>query len=204
MKLLRFTLLMLTLLVLHAPSAFADPVTFTHQGVGSGSIGGTSFTNASFTITAVGNTLNVQSFGVGVFIDHDSAMISITGVGTFLFTTGTRTFVNNTAEIVGFSRAGIDGGDLFDGPINPQFATWDMLSSIGPIAGTANFLQWVNPQLPAVFTNGGQLIFNDGPSPAIFTATVAPGEIPEPATLTLLGLGFGGASIVRRFRRRKS
>ena len=203
MRLLRFTLLMLTLLVLHAPGAFADPITFTHQGVGSGSIGGTPFSSTSFVITAVGNTINVQSFGAGFSIDHDSAMISITGVGTFIFTTGTRTFVNNSGQIVGFSRAGTNGADLFNGPVSPLFAGWDMLSAIGPIAGDGGILQW-GPPNPEVFTNGGQLIFNDSGSPVIFTASVSqPGEIPEPASLTLLGLGFGGAAIARRFRRRK-
>lgn len=202
MRLLRFTLLMLTLLVLHAPSAFADPITFTHQGVGSGTINGTPFSSTSFIITAVGNTSNRQPFGGGFFIDHESAMISITGVGTFTFTSGTRTFVNNSVQIVGFSRAGVDGIDLFNGPISPLFAAWDMLSPIGPVAGIGTVLQW-GPSLP-VFTDGGQLFFNNSVGPGIFTATVGqPGEIPEPASLTLLGLGFGGAAIARRFRRRK-
>src|SRR5918998_1680897 len=98
MRLSRFTLLMLTLLVLHAPSAFADPITFTHQGVGSGTINGTPFSSTSYIITAVGNTSNRQPFVGGFSIDHESAMISITGVGTFTFTLGTRAFVNNSIQ----------------------------------------------------------------------------------------------------------
>lgn len=202
MRLLRFVVLILTLLVLHAPSAFADPITFTHQGIGSGSIGGTPFSNTAFIITAVGNTSNRQSFGGGFFINHDSVTISITGVGTFAFTTGTRTFVNNSVQIVGFSRAG-PGFDLFNGPSNLLFAAWDMLSPIGPVAGNGQLLQW-GPLDSAIFTNGGQLLFNDSVNPGIFTASLGqPDAIPEPASLTLLGIGFGGAAIARRFRRRK-
>jgi len=194
---------MLTVLVLHAPSALADPITFTHQGMGSGSIAGTPFARTSFTITAVGNTSNRQSFGSGFSIDHDSAMISITGVGTFIFTSGTRTFVNNDAQIVGFSRASTGGLDLFDGPNNTVFAAWDMFSSIGPVADGGTLSQWGAPR-PPVLTNGGQLLFTDGLSPIIFTAIVGqPAEIPEPTSLTLLGLSIGGAAIANRFRRRK-
>ena len=199
MKVFRLIVLVLAVVVLHASNASADPITFVHQGMGSGSVGGATFVNAAFTITAFGDTANRSSFGNAYFIDHSSASITIVGLGTFSFTSGTRTFVNTFVGTVGVSRAGWDGTDLFTGPYNSACASWDMLSSIGPIVGTANLAWWSAPQ-DAVLTTGGQLLFSDSVGPTTFTATV--GTVPEPASLTLLGLSFGSAVLIRRFRRK--
>jgi hypothetical protein len=60
---------------------------------------------------------------------------------SFSITSGTRFFVNNDDEFVGFSRAGSDGIDLIDGPGNSAFATWTMLTSIGPFTGPGSIEQ---------------------------------------------------------------
>ncbi|HEY6120584.1 MAG TPA: hypothetical protein VIV66_11520, partial [Pyrinomonadaceae bacterium] len=72
MRLLRIIGFLLTMLVLYVPSSFADPITFTYQGTANGSIGGTPFSSAAFTITALGDTSNRQSIGTSFFIVHDS------------------------------------------------------------------------------------------------------------------------------------
>ena len=79
----------------------AAPITFTHAGSGAGSINGAAFATTSFVITATGFTEDVQTTGPAHFIDHTSASISISGIGTFDFITLTRTFA--TANAVGFS-----------------------------------------------------------------------------------------------------
>jgi hypothetical protein len=197
MKLWRIIVLMPTLWVLHVPSSFGDPITFTHVGIGTGSLAGMEFVDAAFRITAVGDTIDRRSSGNVRSIPHTRASISIAGLGTFLFVSPTRTFVNNNFQVVGFARASGGGEDLFDGPSHPVFATWDMLSPLGPLPGAGSIFQWT---LSPVFTTGGRLALTDSGSPAIFTATIETAPVPEPATLMLVGLGLG--AVIRKHVRR--
>ena len=185
--------------------AEAIPITFTHNGIGSGSIDHFLFSETSFTITATGDTDDRDTFGDtfsgGFSIKHLAATIDITGVGTYDFITDTRTFVNTVFGIVGFSRSGSSGFDLFDGPIDSLFASWDMLSDIGPITGSGSLWQWDYPY-SSVLTDGGQLLFNNGTSIAAFKAgTGAP--VPEPATMLLFATGLAGLAGSRLRRRKK-
>ena len=147
----------------------ACTIGFTHTGSGSGTIGTHTFNNAAFTISEQAATANRMSFPGGFSIDDMSASISIAGVGNFHFASGTRTFVNNSQHIVGFSRAGTNGTDLFNGPSGTAFASWDMRSPIGPINGTGGLLQWGNEP---VTTDGGTLFFQNASSSATFRATL--------------------------------
>ena len=92
-----------------------------------------------------------------------------------------------TAALQGFSKktgpSDLDILDLYNGLTDPGFATWDMLTSVGPVSGTAKLLQWV----PTVLTDGGQLQFFDGISDATFQAVV----VPVPAAVWLLGSALG-------------
>jgi len=177
---------------LAASAVSASPITMIHEGSGSGTIGGVSFAASAFTITTTGNTDNRVDFGFGWFIDHTAASINIAGVGTFEFITPTRTFVNNSIPLVGFSRAGISGADLFDGPNDAALAAWDMTTSIGPLSGGGNTVQW-GGGFEDVMTSGGVLFFADGFTDAQFTAI-----IPAPASLALIGLA--GITATRRRR----
>jgi hypothetical protein len=189
MKYAKSSYLVAGLIGLAASAVSASPITMIHDGSGSGTIDGVSFTSV-FTITTTGNTDDRVNFGSGWFIDHTSASINIAGVGTFDFITPTRTFVNNNIPLVGFSRAGISGSDLFNGPGNAEFASWDMTTSIGPLSGGGNLIQWGSED---VMTSGGVLFFADGFTDAQFTAIV-----PAPASLALIGLA--GITATRRRR----
>lgn len=178
-------------------SAQASTITFIHEGSGSGTIDGTPF-DASFTITAIGDTSSRGSFGFGFWIDHTSAIIDIDSVGSFSFITGTRTFVAQGADAtVGFSRAGIFGLDLFNGPTDDAaFSTWDMLTSIGPVSGSGDLSQWSSSD---VMTDGGTLFFDTQDTDVRFTASVGgQNPIPEPGTLLLFGVGLLGLARMNR------
>ncbi|GAB4384890.1 MAG: hypothetical protein Kow0022_08900 [Phycisphaerales bacterium] len=173
-----------------AAPALAAPIEFTHYGSGSGTLDGVGFVS-TFTISAVGNTDDRVNLGFGYFIDHLSASITIDGVGTYDFLTPTRTFVNNSAQLVGFSRAGSLGIDLYNGPIDPFFASWDMTTSTGFISGAGSLLQW---DYEDVMTTGGVLFFDTFSTDAAFVATV----VPAPASIGLLALT--GVAATRRRR----
>ena len=180
----------------------AAAITFTHEGSGSGTIGDIVFTNLDFVITATGDTSDRQSFGSGYSIDHAAASIWIAGLGTFDFLSATRTFVNNSSSVVGFSREGIGGQDLFNGPHDSQFSAWDMLSGIGPVTGEGSLLQWyASPDPDAIQTEAGILEFANTASYVVFEAAMAPVGVPEPGTLLLLGGGLVGLA---GFGRRRS
>jgi hypothetical protein len=179
----------------------AQQITFTHTGeFGSGSVGQTSFVRRSFTFTSIGNVANRQAFGNGFFINHSSSSIDIAGIGVFNITTGTRTFVNNGNNIVGYSRAGLGGLDLYNGPVTPAFGTWDMTTSIGLFAGNHGLLQWND--IPTIQTNAGQLIFtSDSQVSGTFRAVVGPTVIlPEPSTYAMLAVAMSAMAVVMRRR----
>jgi hypothetical protein len=175
----------------------AAPITYVHIGFGSGSLDNVAFGAAAplaFTITAVGDTANVVScFAPCLSNNNIAASIAISGLGSFDFITATRYFAN--VGIVGFSHAGISGAEMFDLFNGPAIPPWDMLSSIGPIAGTGVLLQW---DRSSILTNGGVLVFNDGSSASTFAATV----VPEPSTLLLLGSGLVAGAMRWLFKKR--
>jgi hypothetical protein len=147
--------------------AAAAPITYIYTGTGSGSIGGTPFTDAAFSITGVGETADLASCGGGCQeINHTATSVTISGIGTFQITSPLRTFLNNTP---GLSRQNPPGGDLYNLYVG-DFTGWDLVSDWGPINTTGSIHQWASPQ---VNTSGGILVFTDnGTTPGTFQSVL--------------------------------
>lgn len=174
-------------------AATANPITFLDATTASGSIGGIPFTGASIIISAAADTANIQTMPSSEkFIDNASATVAIAGLGTFTFTTPTRFFVYGPSQIVGFSRAGVTGLDLINGPVNAAFGAWDMTTSIGPSTGAGTILQWSD--IP-VQTSGGALVLYDAIADITFSAQV---QIPEPGSLLVLALAVPAIGLIKR------
>jgi hypothetical protein len=189
----RFSAALLLSITALGANSFGALITFTYTGTGAGTLDGAPFGSSAFTITAIGDTDNRQSFGSGFFINHDSASITIAGLGTFGFITATDTFVNNPINTPGFSR--VNGGDLYNGPVALPFGSWDMLSSIGPVGGTMSLLQWAG----GVSTSGGSLVFANSSGQGTFAAVVGSRTVPDASsTLVLLGCVVAALAGVRR------
>lgn len=170
-------------------SSFATPITLIHSGIGSGTIDGKAFNYAAFTITATGDTDNreLSSSGVAFSLQHDSSTIEIAGEGIITIIQDTRTFVNfgtYQPALVGYSNAYPDGGDLFAGPRNSAFDSWDMLSSVGPVTGEGYIA--LSFEYYPIETDAGLLMFEARDTFATFQAIV----VPEPGTALLLLCGL--------------
>ena len=163
---------------------WATPITFVFTGRGAGTLNGTAFGPANFTITSFGDTANRQGLGHSpetYFINHDSSQIAIDGVATVTVLTGTRTFIGTGSGLVGYSRAGNMGLDLYTSTMSSALANWNMLGAIGPAAGNGSLQQWVD--VPQIVTDAGILLFAPQQNiPATFAAFV-----PEPGPSLLCG-----------------
>jgi hypothetical protein len=165
-------------------AANAAIIEFIYTGTGSGTLGGQAFTDSRFTITETSNTENIQSCeDECVFIDAMSTTISIENVGQFDFLSGTRTFYNG--EVVGFSRAGAFGSDLYNAFVIDGF---DMMSAVGPVVANASLIQWARGD---VNTTGGILIFGlQDVNGGTFEARVS--SVPVPASIGIFALSLIG------------
>lgn len=205
----RSLLLLLTLailLVLCAPAAKADTISYVWQGTASGSIGGNSFQNSEFTITLTADSNSISQFTLGCSptacsiydVAASTATITVDGV-TSDITSAIGVFDNQTMSVFGLGRitgpgpAGI-GGDLLD-MSDPAFASYNLtgaISAVGPISmGT---LSEFSCSAGCVITGVGNLTM----SSATGVTFSDPVNTPEPSSLLLLASGGLALVCLRR------
>jgi len=120
---------------------FGEPIIFTIQGVGTGTVNSTPFTDAAFTFTVTTDTTLIETFTLtsgdtGFETPEISgADISISGIGPGTFADPEQIFLDHTLHRAGITDfLGTDPipTDLLDG-VNASFAPYDLQSSIGPL-----------------------------------------------------------------------
>lgn len=176
------------------PLLQAAPITYTFRQLGSGSLGGTLFTDAQVTLVLTGDTGAVQSPSSGSYRNTGPATVTVAGLGTATFTIAMRVFANNTVRGVGISRDS-DGRDLLDVLSVPALSAYALDLAIGPLTGTPGG----NPGVAFSTTAGDFLLSSSVTTNRLSTFTASlDSDVPEPASIGLVTLGI--VVLLRRLR----
>ena len=115
------------------PQPTRRSITYTDQVVGSGTLGGTAFTNALVIVTLVGETGNVVSSPPSVY-NTGTATVNVAGIGvaTFLDTFAVYVDTSNIPAKAGIADFALHNGSLVDTE-NTALAAYDLRSAyLGP------------------------------------------------------------------------
>jgi hypothetical protein len=168
------------------------PIIYTEQAIASGTLGGTTFTDALITLMLDGYTGTVVPRGSEFFFNPVGTFtVNVSGIGTATFTDHMEVFDNQgfAPPAAGFARLGGNGGSVLD-TFNTQFASYDLKTPIGPISGAS----FIRPNLVFGTTLGNLQILSAGDS--TFTAST----VPEPSSLIPL-VALGGILACRLKRK---
>ncbi len=165
--------------------AKADLLSYSFSGTASGALGMNTFSDASFTITSTGDTSLLTHPAAGVVAVPDTtATVFVSGLGTATFLIPTDNRDNQNFGSVGFSAPVQSLAILFES--NPAFATYNLTTPIGPIAGASIF----NPGAEFATTAGNFSLTSV--STVTFQATLQ--SVPEPSAFLLVVISMVGIS----------
>ena len=164
-----------------ASPSFAALITYTLETTASGSLGATTFTDATVVLTMTNNTTNVTTSGPGEFENVGTVTVSVGGGSPVTFTDSTRVFSSQSVSTVGFEDLAV--ADILDS-VSASFATYDLKTSIGPIVGSSEF----DPSSSFATTGGAFVLTSAGDA----TFTAATTAIPEPSSWAMMLIGFAG------------
>ncbi|HEX4179367.1 MAG TPA: PEPxxWA-CTERM sorting domain-containing protein [Caulobacteraceae bacterium] len=196
---MRIALLAAVAMLSAGQAAHAATITYIFTGTASGSLGATPFTDASFTVTEIGDTTAIippGGPGGEFFAPITDATFTVDGSSGSLSGMGlTNTVVLNPSSsfpAIVFGQGNSLGG-VAEGLINPAFETYGLAGPFPLTSGTPSFI-------PQVYvTSAGASLEFDSASSVSFQAI---GGVPEPATWAVMLAGFGGLGAVMRGRRR--
>ena len=114
--------------------AWAQTIVYTYSSVGSGSLGGITFNDEPFTITATADTNSIFTFSPGLLrVPDETASVFVTGLGSATFVS-TLNFANHGIA-VGISD-GSNADDILD-IRSSALASYNLSTAIGPVSGTS-------------------------------------------------------------------
>lgn len=182
-------------------AASAAGYSFSISGTGSGSLGGTAFTNESFLFELYTDSTNFSSaHGIQQFNPLDKAEVTIGTLGTTVFEIGTRLGYNEGNNAVFFSRA--TGSDLFDFYLSGK-DTLDLTADNDPVKGidvfALNQFKNVATSLGALsFDSSSSVLFGTNAGAEALTSATAAVPLPMSGLLLLGGLAAPAALRLRR------
>ena len=179
-------------------SAWASPIIYTESGQLSGTLGATTLTDATFTFTLYGETANIVPFvGLpGVLLNLATSNSLLIDGSSGSFTEPMEIGVNQVLGVFAFLNEAITGGISFN---DSGAIGYDLATPIS-VTGSAPFLlsSPIGTTLGALTITGAQNLS--------FTASTGVSEpastsdVPEPASMTLLGAGLLALSGLRPLR----
>lgn len=165
--------------------ANASPITFTYSGVGTGTLGGTPFTNAPFAFTFNTDTTLATVPILSVVYPAQTGIGLTVGATSTTFTPSTNPFFG-FGSVTGLSDA--NGAFLVFGV--PNLGAFDFASDFASVNATTDLVDITNRP-----TGAGNLTITGITRPQ-FTAVVA--VVPDAGTFALVGLGFAVCAAKRR------
>jgi len=112
-------------------TTFAASITYTFRGTGSGTVNGTPFAEADYTIALIGDTTAITS-SENVYHLVTTATMVIAGVGTATITDPVEIYDNPNVPCAAFAG---EGGYSLLRVNNTAFATYALATALGPIEG---------------------------------------------------------------------
>jgi hypothetical protein len=187
----RFFPLLAILIVSGAGLARASLITYQDQVIATGILDGSSFTNALVTVSITADTNNVLPGGSQLWFNKGTTTVTVAGLGTDTFIETGQAFT----DLHGDSNSPRCGISLPEGSLmdtgDSDCGTYDLKT---PITVTGLFYG-----LPDVFaTDLGTFQITSVEGNSTFTATL----VPEPSSISLLGLGIALFAGFNRPRKR--
>lgn len=171
-----------------ASPAAASPIIYTDQFEGSGSLGGSTFTDADIVLELDGDTSNAHSTGFGLYANFGPITATISGIGTVRF-------INDTFGVSANTNTGFSGfadysvNRLIAGLGNASLSSFELVSFVGPVTGPGSF----NPGFSFPTSAGGFVLTQVG----TITLTVD-AQVPEPPSAIILGAAVALLVVAQR------